>query len=191
MNGGGSERGRHRIWNRLQALSCQHRAWCGARTHGPRDHDLSWSRMLNWLSHPGALPYLCFDDHGLSHSSNYRVQVKRCPTVGGQGNQPEFPYFHEFHIWQQGVSPISNEAVCGWNPSFLLALHWSQRNWPLQIVFSRVLGEFSKGAALAGDWRVGRREKSEYLSPSLSASRGISARTASPAWLPVPTSHAH
>ena len=29
MNEGGSERGRHRIWNRLQALSCQHRARAG------------------------------------------------------------------------------------------------------------------------------------------------------------------
>ena len=26
------ERGRHRIWSRLRALSCQHRAWRGART---------------------------------------------------------------------------------------------------------------------------------------------------------------
>ena len=51
------ERGRHRIWNRLQALSCQHRAWRGARTHGPRDRDLSWSRTLNRLSHPGAPHY--------------------------------------------------------------------------------------------------------------------------------------
>ena len=53
MNGGRSERGRHRIRNRLQALSCQHRAWRGARTHGPQDHDLSRSRPLNRLSHPG------------------------------------------------------------------------------------------------------------------------------------------
>ena len=48
------ERGRHRIRSRLQALSCQHRAWHGARTHEPWDHDLSQSRMLNQLSHPGA-----------------------------------------------------------------------------------------------------------------------------------------
>ena len=27
------ERGRHRIWSRLQALRCQHRSWWGARTH--------------------------------------------------------------------------------------------------------------------------------------------------------------
>ena len=51
--GRGRERGRHRIWSRLQAMSCQHRVWCEARTHGPWDHDLSWSRTLNWLSHPG------------------------------------------------------------------------------------------------------------------------------------------
>ena len=61
MNGGGSERGRHRIWNRLQALSCQHRARRGSRTHGPPDHDLSRSRLLNWLSHPGA-PGMFFSD---------------------------------------------------------------------------------------------------------------------------------
>ena len=52
--GRGRERGRHRIWNRLQALSGQHRARRRVRTHGPWDHDLSWSRTLNWPSHPGA-----------------------------------------------------------------------------------------------------------------------------------------
>ena len=41
MNGGGAERGRHRIGNRLQDLSHQPRAWCGARTHRPRDRDLA------------------------------------------------------------------------------------------------------------------------------------------------------
>ena len=48
------ERGRHRIQSRFQALSCQHRAQCGARTHRLWNHDLSQSRMPNWLSHPGA-----------------------------------------------------------------------------------------------------------------------------------------
>ena len=52
--GRGRERGRHRIWNRLQALSCQHGARRGAQTHGPWDHDLSRSRTLNRPSHPGA-----------------------------------------------------------------------------------------------------------------------------------------
>ena len=59
--GGGDrerERGRHRIWSRLQALSCQHRGRRGAQTHGPQDHDLRWSQTLNQLSHPGA-PISC------------------------------------------------------------------------------------------------------------------------------------
>ena len=52
--GRGREKGRPRIQSRLQALSRQHRARCGARTHGLWDHDLSRSRTLNRLSHPGA-----------------------------------------------------------------------------------------------------------------------------------------
>ena len=56
--GGGRERGRHRIRSRLQALSCQHRARCRARTHELQDHDLSQSKTLNQLSHPGAPTFL-------------------------------------------------------------------------------------------------------------------------------------
>ena len=51
---GGAERGWHWIWSRLRALSGQPRAWCGARTQKPQDHDRSRSRTLNWWSHPGA-----------------------------------------------------------------------------------------------------------------------------------------
>ena len=51
--GGRAERGRHRIPSRLQALSCQHRARCRAQTHKPWDHDLSQSRLVNRMSHPG------------------------------------------------------------------------------------------------------------------------------------------
>ena len=54
----GRERGRYRIWSRIQALSCQHRAWSGAQTHRPRDHHLSRSRTLNRLSHPGTPDYI-------------------------------------------------------------------------------------------------------------------------------------
>ena len=50
----GRERGRHtEIWSRLQAPSCQHRAWHGARTQEPQDRDLSWSWIPNWLSYSG------------------------------------------------------------------------------------------------------------------------------------------
>ena len=60
MSMGGAKRGRHRIRSRLQALSCQHRARRGARTHRPQNHDLSQSQPLNQLSHPGAPNLLIF-----------------------------------------------------------------------------------------------------------------------------------
>ena len=63
--GRGRERGRHRIWSRLQALNWQHRARRGARTHELWDHDLSWSRTLNWLSHPGAWTTLSLEENVL------------------------------------------------------------------------------------------------------------------------------
>ena len=57
------EKGRHRIRSRLQAPSYQHRARRGARTHEPRDHDLSWSRTPNRLSHPGTPIRLILHTH--------------------------------------------------------------------------------------------------------------------------------
>ena len=50
MSKGEAKRGRHRIWSKLQALS---RPPLRARTHEPRDHDLSRSQMFNRLSPPG------------------------------------------------------------------------------------------------------------------------------------------
>ena len=62
----GRERGRHRIWSRLQALSCQYRAQHGAWTHEPWDHDLSWIQMLTCLSHPGAPRFTFLNGHSLN-----------------------------------------------------------------------------------------------------------------------------
>ena len=67
MGEGQRERGRHRIWSRLQVPSCQHRARCRARTHTLWDHDLSRSRIPNRLSHPGAPGYSSFDSHLQAH----------------------------------------------------------------------------------------------------------------------------
>ena len=52
--GRGRKRGRCRIRSRFQTLSHQHRARCGAETHQPWDHGLSWSQTLDRLSHPSA-----------------------------------------------------------------------------------------------------------------------------------------
>ena len=51
---GKRERHIHRIRSRLQAPSCQHRVRHRAQIHTLWDHDLGWSWLLNWLSHPGA-----------------------------------------------------------------------------------------------------------------------------------------
>ena len=51
---GQGQRQRQRIRSGLQALNCQHRAQCWARTPQPWNHDLSPSWTLNQLSHPGA-----------------------------------------------------------------------------------------------------------------------------------------
>ena len=51
----------HSARSRLQSLSCQHRPWHGAPSHELWDHDLSWSRTPNWLSHPGAPCFYFFN----------------------------------------------------------------------------------------------------------------------------------
>ena len=76
--GRGRERGRHRIKSRLQALSCQHRAQRGARTHKPWDHDLSWSRTVNRLSHPDALLLFYFNEKISPKSAQKHPGVDSC-----------------------------------------------------------------------------------------------------------------
>ena len=58
MSGGGREKEREgdtesKAGSRLQAVSTEP-SRCGAQTHEPWGHDLSQSRTLNPLSHPGA-----------------------------------------------------------------------------------------------------------------------------------------
>ena len=50
-SGGGAER---RTEDLKQGPHWQQQAGCGAWTHEPWDHDLSWSWTFNQLSHPGA-----------------------------------------------------------------------------------------------------------------------------------------
>ena len=74
------ERRRHRIWDRLQALSCRYRARCRAWTHGPRDHDLSRSQTLNRLSHPGA-PVSVFLKRHSYLPCGCRLLLSSCPDM--------------------------------------------------------------------------------------------------------------
>ena len=80
----GRERGRHRIGNRLQALSHQPRARRGARTHGPRDRDLAEvGRLTDWATQ--APPYssilMCFGKTQVvaHHSENMLTFKKESP----------------------------------------------------------------------------------------------------------------
>ena len=80
--GRGRERGGHRTRSRLQAPSCRHRARRGARTHGPRDRDLSRSRTLNRLRHPGA-PRLFFLDVNSARPRGWLLLISFSHTAQG------------------------------------------------------------------------------------------------------------
>ena len=75
-SGGGAEREGDIIWRRLQALSCQHRAKCGAQTHKLWDHALSLSGTLNQLSYPGAPQIFKYCIYFLCVTSNTFCKVK-------------------------------------------------------------------------------------------------------------------
>ena len=69
MSGGrGRERGKQRIWGRLQTRSCQHRAWCEAWTEEPWDHDLSWSWCLTDWATQAPLIWGCWFENELYES---------------------------------------------------------------------------------------------------------------------------
>ena len=87
------ERGRHRIWSRPQAPSCQHRARHGARTHEPWDHDLSRSWTLNRLSHPG-VPQLSFN-HGPQWLKNISYSMTQYTILVYYKNIPEIKVLRE------------------------------------------------------------------------------------------------
>ena len=80
--GRGRERGRHRIRSRLQTPSRQHRGGHGSRTHEPRDHNLSRSRTLNRLSHPG-VPAIC----NFYLSPSFSACAGQCEVLGGEGGE--------------------------------------------------------------------------------------------------------
>ena len=90
MNGGGSERGRHRIRNRLQTLSCQHRARRGTRTHRPRDHELkSAAQLTEPPRRPQTMHFLTSSPEGSPFqvssqltSAQHRANCTHMPNTG-------------------------------------------------------------------------------------------------------------
>ena len=98
---GQRERERDRIRSRLQALSRQHRARRRARTHELWDRDLSWSRKLNWLSHPDAPGQICFKSLAYINTPwfDFLVELKSLQhCIKGQGQGVAF-VARSFSVW--------------------------------------------------------------------------------------------
>ena len=87
MNGGGSERGTHRIWNRLQALSCQQSRTRGSNSWTAR----SWPEPKS-AAQPTESPrrpcrYSLNDPHTLSRSSKLCIVFIFCHSVSQSVSQ--------------------------------------------------------------------------------------------------------
>ena len=82
---GEGQRDGDRSWSRLQALSCEHRARCGAWTNEQWDRNLSRSWTLNRLSHPGTPTYV-FMDFLLTFKSLIHQDIFRWKEQGGVPN---------------------------------------------------------------------------------------------------------
>ena len=93
--GRGRERGRQRIWRGFCAD--RQRAWCGALTQEPRDHDLSRSWTLNPMRHPGAP-----ESVSILFSSHYFL-------LGTTGT---------FSYWMPGIGNITR-----WLPDIFVTLY--------------------------------------------------------------------
>ena len=86
MSGGGAERGRHRIWSRLQAPSCQHRARCLAQTHELWDIlfiDLFTYLVIYWVRERERERER---DHGGGEERGRDRTPRRCLTVRAEPN---------------------------------------------------------------------------------------------------------
>ena len=111
--GWGRERGRHRIWSRLQALSCQYRAWRRAWPHELWDHDLSRSQTLNRLSHPGAPIF---------------AKILNC--VGQETKEPEllrtdWIFYRLWALERQRPARLSIKTLHGLPPSNKITQCWT------------------------------------------------------------------
>ena len=125
--GGGLERGRHRIWNRLQALSCQHRAPCRAWTPGPWDHDPSRSRPLNRLSHPGT-PGPChfhkdFNSSRLESCCKIIISTLDSTWLNGPGLSND-PYAITLTLPKWMLKFTFHSEVHSWSSPQPVSFHW-------------------------------------------------------------------
>ena len=112
MSRGGAERGRHRIWSRIQAQRCQHRAWHGVWTHQMWDHDLSRRQTFNRLSQPGSPPVLKFYDYKIPPSSWIPILIEMSDQVSSICPQ-------QWHCWLSFFCPLATVLIL-----HLVRLRW-------------------------------------------------------------------
>ena len=96
----GRESGRHKTQSKLQALSYQHRAWCGAWTHELWEHDLNWSQTLNWQSSRRPKPTLLLTLHFLPNNGHLPL-VLRTLVPHWDCSHPLLPFLQ----WKKLSSP--------------------------------------------------------------------------------------
>ena len=110
----GKERGRHEIRSRLEALSCQHRAWCGARTH--KLQNMTWAEV----GHLTDCVTQVLPDSFLYRQGNWGPEVgRRFPKVTEQlhwrlGNVGESPLYTWGHFRGKACSLVT---ICTTSPS--------------------------------------------------------------------------
>ena len=136
---GQRERGSHRIGSRLQALSCQHRARLGARTHELWDHDLSWSWTLTWLSHPGA-PIAPFFNVDIYLNSAIDVDPQRTLVLlcSDGINIYLSTYFHFLLLFVPSCNSLFQFEFIFFflKTSFWFSINTDLKRWKFSVLFS-------------------------------------------------------
>ena len=128
--GRGRERRRHRIRSRLQALSCQHRALSGAQTLIPWDHNLSWSRKLNWLSHPGAsLKFWIILSLNVCFVREFERQWSLCLGTWDSCSQDVLSLLFPWFPGMGSQQPSSHPCRCPLPHGFTLSISLNVSEW--------------------------------------------------------------
>ena len=123
--GEGKETGRHRIWSKLKALRCQHRARHGAWTHKPWPELKS---MLNQLSYPGSLRVWDFLKSVNSfmplgsHALHFTIDALNRGELGVLLHLSKGPYLFHGVNWALGEW---SSKMQHWFPDFNAELHWT------------------------------------------------------------------
>ena len=88
--------------SRLWAVSWQHRAWDGSQTHEQWHHELSWSWVLNQLSHPAAPDGMCFRDAWVFGGERWRNDLEA--TTDRKENiyrPPDYAKGQKLPLWEK------------------------------------------------------------------------------------------